>query len=98
MTPHWESLLLGLVVGLLVSSVFFLGLKWGMHVALRSSKPVGVILVSAVCRVSLLIWIGYGVTAHVGNVWPAAGYAAGFLLIRTLAIQSVRSASMQNSR
>ncbi len=98
MALHWESLLLGLAAGLLVSPVFFLGLKWGMHVALRSSKPMAVILFSAICRISLLIWIGYGITAHVGNVWPAVGYAVGFLLIRTWAIQSVRVAVAQDSR
>lgn len=90
---HWQALLLGLTSGLAVSVLFFVGLDWGMRAVLRSSKPTTVLLLSALCRISVLLWVGYAVTVLAGSAWTAAGYAAGFFLVRLIAILWARPAT-----
>lgn len=89
----WEALLLGFAPGLAVSILFFVGLDWGMRVALRSSKPTSVLLLSALSRIALLLCVGYLVTALTASAWTAAGYAAGFFLVRLIAIVWARQAT-----
>lgn len=83
---HWGALLLGFTSGLAVSALFFVGLNWGMRVALRSIKPTAVLLLSALCRIAMLLCAGYLVTVFMASAWAAVGYVAGFFLMRLIAI------------
>ncbi|MFA7552813.1 MAG: ATP synthase subunit I [Spongiibacteraceae bacterium] len=85
-TIPWDVLLLGFVSGVAISALFFVGLNWGMRVALGSSKPTSVLLLSALCRIAILLGVGYLVTVFTASAWTAAGYAAGFFLVRFIAI------------
>ena len=90
----WNAMLLGLAVGIPVSVLFFVGLAWGMRLALRSHRPGSVLLVSAVCRIAVLLAIGFWITTSRPNAWPLVGYALAFLLVRMAAIFRARLAPM----
>lgn len=94
MVIHWGAVLLGLAFGVPASGLFFGGLAWGMHVALRSTRPGIVLLLSAVCRIAMLLAIGFWVVAFTDNAWSMAGYAAAFFLVRLIAIVWARPARL----
>ena len=79
------SLLLGFLLGAFFSGLFFAGLAWGMQIALRSSRPAAVLLLSSVFRISLLLAAGFWVVAARGNAWSGIGFALAFFLVRLLA-------------
>ena len=89
---HWDAVLLGLSLGLTVSVLFFVCLAWGMRGALRSTRPGTVLLLSAVCRIAVLLGTGYWVAASTGDAWYLAGYAIAFFLVRLLAVVWARAA------
>ena len=86
----WSAMLLGLAVGMPVSVLFFVGLAWGMRLALRSRRPGGLLLLSAACRIAMLLGIGFWITKASPNAWPLAGYALAFFLVRLVALIRAR--------
>ncbi len=82
MAIDWDALLLGFSVGVPVSVLFFAGLAWGMRLALRSARPGALLVLSFAGRITLLLAVGFRVTAAGVNAWPLAGYALAFLLVR----------------
>ncbi len=86
----WSAMLLGLAVGVPVSVLFFVGLAWGMRLALRSHRPGGLLLFSAACRIAVLLGIGFWITKASPNAWPLAGYALAFFLVRLVAVSRAR--------
>ena len=90
----WSAMLLGLAVGMPVSVLFFVGLAWGMRLALRSRRPGGLLLLSAACRIVLLLAIGFWITTSSSNAWPLAGYALAFFLVRLVAVSRARRVPM----
>ena len=95
---HWDAVLLGLSLGLTVSVLFFAGLAWGMRVALRSTRAGAVLLLSAMCRIAVLLSTGYWVAASTGNAWSLAGYAIAFFLVRLLVVLSARAPALKRQR
>lgn len=93
MFVDWSALLLGFFVGLPASILFFAGLAWGMRLALRSDRPGGLLLLSALCRIGMLLGIGFWLAAASSNAWPLAGYALAFFLVRIVIILRARLAS-----
>ena len=53
------AILLGGVIGLLISVLFFYGLHWGMRLALASTSPGGVLLLSFFVRMTLLLAVAF---------------------------------------
>jgi hypothetical protein len=94
MVIHWGMVLLGFAFGVPASVLFFGGLAWGMQVALRSSRPGVVLLLSATCRIAILLAIGFWVVSVTDNAWSMAGYAAAFFLVRLIAIVWARPARL----
>ena len=86
----WDALLRGLLWGLPISLLFFAGLAWGMRLALRSTQPASLLLLSAALRIAALLGVGYWVSARASNAWPLVGYALAFFLVRLLAIARAR--------
>lgn len=93
----WNAILLGFAVGVPVSTVFFVGLAWGMRQALRSTRPTRWLLFSAACRIAMLLAIGAWITASSTSPWPLAGYALAFFLIRLAAILRARWSPVPNT-
>lgn len=86
----WLGLLLGLLLGLVVSSVFFIGLAWGMKLALASNSPNRKLLLSFLLRLSLLLSVGFGLTAVTTTLWPLLGYALAYFIVRFIAIRRAK--------
>ncbi len=90
MSMDWDALLRGFLWGLPVSLLFFAGLAWGMRLALRSTQPASLLLLSSALRIAALLGVGYWVSARANNAWPLAGYTLAFFFIRVLAIARAR--------
>lgn len=90
----WNAMALGLAVGVPVSVLFFVGLAWGMRLALRSRRPGSLLLLSAACRIAILLGIGFWIATSGTNAWPLAGYALAFFLVRLAAVSRARRAPM----
>ena len=86
----WDALLRGFLWGLPVSALFFAGLAWGMRLALRSTQPASLLLLSSALRIAALLGVGYWVSAAASKAWPLAGYALAFFLVRVLAVARAR--------
>ena len=86
MDVDWGAVLLGFSVGVPLSLLFFLGLAWGMRLALRSRQAGVLLLLSAACRIALLLAVGFWVATSGDNAWPLAGYALAFFLVRLLVV------------
>lgn len=81
MSFDWIAVALGLAIGSAMSVMFFAGLGLGMQIALRSAKPVALLLVSAIVRMAVLLSVGFLVVEQAGP-WSLLGYAFAFLTIR----------------
>lgn len=90
MVVDWKALLFGFSLGVPVGLLFFAGLAWGMRLALRSTRPGALLLLSSVCRIAVLLagafWMTFGDT-----LWPLAGYVLAFFLARVIAVAWARA-------
>lgn len=91
MTVDWNAMLLGLAVGLPMSALFFAGLAWTVQLALHSERPRALLLFSAAARIAVLLAGAFWVTASWQRLWPLAGYALAFFLVRLIAVLMARS-------
>ncbi|MDX1802048.1 MAG: ATP synthase subunit I [Marinobacter sp.] len=89
-TVDWGAVLWGLVVGAPVSTLFFVGLAWGIRRAIASAHAGVVLSLSALARIGLLLLVGYAIMRLSGSVWSLAGYMLAFLVIRLIAVGRVR--------
>jgi F1F0 ATPase subunit 2 len=87
MVADFGAVLLGVAVGVPVSLLFFAGLAWGMRLALRATQPEAWLLLSAACRIALLLGVGSWLAASGINTWSLAGYALAFFLVRLIAVR-----------
>ena len=81
-----SAIVLGFAVGLPMSVLFFWGLNWGMRLALTSSSPGGLLMLSFFVRLIALLSVGFGLTKLTGSVWALAGYMLAFVLVRIVVI------------
>ncbi len=86
------ALLAGFGAGLLVSTLFFAGLAWGMRRALASTRPAPLLLASFLLRAALLIGAGFLLARWLQPLSVWLGYFAAFFLVRTIAIRRARAA------
>jgi hypothetical protein len=86
----WVSLGLGAVAGVLASTLFFAGLAWGMRLALRSARPMPVLLISAGLRIAALLGAGWLVAGQGASA--LAGFALAFLVTRFAILAVARPA------
>jgi F1F0 ATPase subunit 2 len=85
-----SAALLGFASGVVISTLFFVGLGLGMRLALRSAKPAALLMMSAVIRIAALLGFGWVVVGQ-GGPWALMGYAAAFLLVRLIAMTIARA-------
>lgn len=91
MVIDWWAVLLGFCAGVPVSVLFFAGLAWGVRRALRSARPSGLLLLSAACRIAVLLAVGLWIATAGANHWPLAGYALAFFVVRLAAVLWARA-------
>ncbi len=82
------SLILGLLAGVLTSTLFFLGLAYVMRFALKSSQPAALLFLSSAARIALLLAAGWFVAQS--GVWALLGFALAFLVVRFIAVKIAR--------
>ncbi|PLW75441.1 ATP synthase subunit AtpR [Cohaesibacter celericrescens] len=92
MLVNWSAVGLGLVVGIAVSTVFFIGLSVGIRYALRTQNPIKLISLSAIVRIAVLLGVAWFV-AEQGGLWAALGYAVAFFIVRLIATNVASVAS-----
>jgi F1F0 ATPase subunit 2 len=92
-----SALALGLMIGTVAGTAFFAGLRLGMNIALRSTKPVVLLVLSSAVRISALLGVGWLVTLH-GGAWSFLGYATAFLIIRFGVTQMIGVHTPQGGR
>lgn len=80
------AILLGAAIGLPISVLFFYGLNWGMRLALASSSPGGLLLLSFFVRMTLLLAVAFVLIRFTNSLWSLAGYMLAFLLVRIVAV------------
>ncbi len=85
----WPLFALGLIGGALAGALFFGGLAWGMRLALRTERPMAVLLPSAAIRIALLLAAGMWVAGQ-GAV-ALAGFAIAFLVLRLVMLTVLRA-------
>ena len=85
-----SAILLGFAVGLPLSVLFFWGLNWGMRLALNSSSPGGILMLSFFVRLVVLLTVGFSLTRLTDTLWTLAGYMLAFLLVRIVAVVRAR--------
>jgi len=81
-----SATLLGFVVGLPVSALFFWGLNFGMRLALASEHPGRLLMLSFFCRLIMLLGIALLVTTLAQTLWALGGYMLAFVLMRVIAV------------
>lgn len=80
----------GLLLGLMLSSLFFAGLAWSMKRALRSRHSALVLLASFALRASVLIGCGLLLARFSQPLYALPAYMLAFLLVRSLAVRHAR--------
>lgn len=84
----WIGFALGLAAGAAAGTLFFAGLAWGLRLALCSSRPGAVLLLSGALRIAALLGLG-GLVAQAGAA-ALAGFALAFLATRIVAVALAR--------
>jgi hypothetical protein len=85
----WTAGILGLAVGTAMGAVFFMGLAFGMRLALRTQNPIGILTFSAALRIAALLGIGW-IVMEQGGPWAALGYGIAFFGARFIATTFAR--------
>lgn len=84
----WAMLAAAGLGGALTAGLFLGGLALGVRLALGFRWPLAALLVSAALRIGALLWVGWLVAAQ--GAWALAGFAAGFLIARSLVLAIAR--------
>lgn len=79
-TVDWVILGYGALAGAAAGALFFAGLAWGLRLALRSRRPMPVLLLSAALRIAALLCVGWLVAGQ--GITALAGFALAFLMLR----------------
>ncbi len=86
----WTSVTVGLAAGTLMGAFFFLGLAFGMRIALRTKIPIKVLALSAALRIAALLGVGWAIVQQ-GGPWSTLGFGIAFFVIRFIATTCVRA-------
>ena len=81
----WIALALGTLAGLVTSALFFAGLALGLRLAMRRARPMAVLAISAVLRISTLLAAGW-LVAKTGGATAVVGFGLAFFIIRFAAV------------
>lgn len=92
-----QALLLGFLVGLPISVLFFWGLSAGMRWALASEQPGMRLFFSFVVRSLLLLLVAYALTLWLQPFWALTGLMLAFFLIRVLSVRLVKKAKVAHA-
>ncbi|VVT00124.1 ATP synthase subunit I [Hoeflea sp. EC-HK425] len=89
----WGALTTGLAIGAAMGAFYFVGLAFGMRVALASAGPTTTLMLSAAMRIALLLAAGWAVGQT--GTWTLVGYALAFLIVRLVVVTLARRLPME---
>lgn len=93
----WAALGWGTLTGVVAGTLFFAGLAFGLRLALRGSRPLPVLALSALLRIAALLAVGW-LVALAGGTAAVAGYALAFLATRFMAVALARPAAQRRDK
>lgn len=93
----WSAFGWGTLTGVVAGALFFAGLAFGLRLALRGSRPMPILAVSALLRIAALLAAGW-LVALAGGAAALAGYALAFLVTRFAAITLARPAAPRRDK
>ena len=85
-----RAILLGLGLGIILSSFFFIGLDWSLRWALRARQPALVLVLSFVLRSAVLLIVAWWLARQPGALWSLPAYMLAFFLVRSLVLRRAR--------
>ena len=80
----------GVLTGAVTGIAYFVGLALTIKRALGSSPVFTLLIVSALIRISVLLFIGWLVANSFG-LWAVLCYAATFIVVRQIAVRATRN-------
>ena len=86
---HWIAFSLGLLFGSAVTALFFAGLAWSVRIALRTARPMAVLLPSAAIRITALLAAGWWIATY--EVVALIGFALAFVVLRFILLAVMRT-------
>ncbi len=89
MEANGRFMVAGALTGTVTGIAYFVGLALTIKRALNSSPVFAVLIVSALIRISALLFIGWLVANSFG-LWAALCYAATFVVVRQIAVRATR--------
>lgn len=93
----WTAFALGTLAGVVAGALYFAGLAFGLRLALRGSRPMVVLALSALLRIAALLMVGW-LTARVGGIVAVAGFALAFLATRLVAVALAKPAAPRRDK
>lgn len=91
----WTLLVPGLLAGAAAAGLFLAGLAAGIRLALRRARPSPVLFLSAALRIAAVLGLGWWIAGL--GAQALAGFALGFVLMRTLVLAVVRPAGARGA-
>lgn len=93
----WSAFGWGTLAGGMAGALFFAGLAFGLRLALRRSRPMPVLALSALLRIAALLAVGW-LVALTGGAAALAGYSLAFLATRFAAIALAKPAAPRRDK
>lgn len=86
-----NALLIGFALGIPISALFFLGLGWGINLALKSKSTGWLLLFSFIVRATLLVGVVWLLIQWLQPIWAVTGFMLAFILVRRLMTRRVKA-------
>ena len=86
----WGAVAFGITIGTGMSAVFFAGLGFGMRLALRTARPVNILVLSAFVRIAALLGAVWGIAQFAGP-FALIGFTITFFVTRTIVMTIARA-------
>ena len=85
----WIAFAFGLLFGSTLAALFFAGLAWSVRIALRTARPMAVLLPSAAVRITVLLAAGWWMATY--EVVALIGFVLAFVVLRFVLLTVMRT-------
>ena len=92
----WTAFALGALAGLVTGALFFAGLALGLRLAMHRARPMAILAISAILRISTLLAIGW-LVAKTGGTAALIGFGLAFFAARFSAIALAQPAATKEA-
>lgn len=92
----WTAFAMGALAGITTGALFFAGLALGLRLAMRRARPMVILAVSSLLRISTLLTVGW-LVAKTGGTAALIGFGLAFFAARFSAIALAQPAATKES-